>query len=117
MIALVELNKTLLEQEAEIERLTEECSSMSQKLSKDPEFIRFVDTVYAVSNQAVHLTQEFLFFSAPRQNAITIDRNTSRAFARDRYFYERNWLRLIASLRDKSPTSARLVYDIACELK
>ena len=59
LIALIELNKTLLEQEAEIERLTEECSSMSQKLSKDPEFIRFVDTVYAISNQAVHLTQEF----------------------------------------------------------
>lgn len=39
---MIELNKTLLEQEAEIERLTEECSTMSQKFSKDPEFIRFV---------------------------------------------------------------------------
>ena len=44
LAGLIELNKTLLEQEAEIERLTEECSSMSQKLSKDPEFIRFVAT-------------------------------------------------------------------------
>lgn len=60
-VPLVELNKTLLEQEAEIERLTEECGSMSQKLSKDPEFIRFVviSILYAVSNQALHLTQEF----------------------------------------------------------
>ena len=44
LAGLIELNKTLLEQEAEIERLTEECSSVSQKLSKDPEFIRFVAT-------------------------------------------------------------------------
>lgn len=60
-VPLVELNKTLLEQEAEIERLTEECGSMSQKLSKDPEFIRLVviSILYAVSNQALHLTQEF----------------------------------------------------------
>jgi uncharacterized coiled-coil protein SlyX len=44
LACLIELNKILLEQEAEIERLTKESSSMSQKLSKDPEFIRFVAT-------------------------------------------------------------------------
>ena len=46
-IPLVELKKTFLEQEAEIERLTKDCSSMSQKLSKDPEFIRFA-TIYTI---------------------------------------------------------------------
>lgn len=48
LLAPLELSKTLLDQEAEIQRLTEESSSMNQKLSKDPEFIRFVAGVGGV---------------------------------------------------------------------
>lgn len=38
---LAELRKSISEQEAEIKKLVGDSNAMSQKLSKDPDFVRF----------------------------------------------------------------------------
>lgn len=55
VLILVDLKRLLSEQETEIKKLEEECSSVNQKFSKDPEFVRFVYYIVIINYLSRHV--------------------------------------------------------------